>query len=214
MNGITLEDVSVWQGKTNILQHLHCKLEMGEFILLTGDTGSGKSTLLDSIAGFIKIEGNIIWNRKNVVIDGKSRLTPIVSLLPQDNKLFEGTVLENICFSSRQYEEGKLQNAIDLSGLNKEFPTIDVIKNFKILERGINLSGGQIQRLCLARAIYDDCPIILLDEPTYALDRDTAGDIISGINRIKKEKFILISTHDVDIKQICDKELYIDRICE
>ena len=56
--------------------------------------------------------------------------------------------------------------------------------------------------------------IILLDEPTYALDRDTASDIISGINRIKKEKFILISTHDVDIKQICDKELYIDRICE
>lgn len=213
-NELVLDNIGVKIEDKQILEGINLKIKKGECVAVCGDSGSGKSTLLDSIAGFIKIEGNIIWNRKNVVIDGKSRLTPIVSLLPQDNKLFEGTVLENICFSSRQYEEGKLQNAIDLSGLNKEFPTIDVIKNFKILERGINLSGGQIQRLCLARAIYDDCPIILLDEPTYALDRDTAGDIISGINRIKKEKFILISTHDVDIKQICDKELYIDRICE
>jgi len=77
------------------------------------------------------------------------------------------------------------------------------------LEKGSNLSGGQIQRLCLARVIYDDCPIILLDEPTYALDKDTASDIISAINSIKKEKFILISTHDAGVKQISDKEIYI-----
>ena len=86
-----------------------------------------------------------------------------------------------------------------------------MIKNFKISEKGSNLSGGQIQRLCLARVIYDDCPIILLDEPTYALDKDTASDIISAINSIKKGKFILISTHDVDVEQICDKKIYIDR---
>ena len=79
------------------------------------------------------------------------------------------------------------------------------------MEKGSNLSGGQIQRLCLARVIYDDCPIILLDEPTYALDKDTASDIISAINSIKKEKFILISTHDVDLEQICDKKIHIDR---
>lgn len=136
---------------------------------------------------------------------------PLISLLPQENKLFEGTALENICLSNCKYEEDKLLKAIELSGLNKEFPSIDVIKNFKISEKGSNLSGGQIQRLCLARVIYDDCPIILLDEPTYALDKDTASDIISAINSIKKEKFILISTHDAGVKQISDKEIYIDR---
>ena len=58
---------------------------------------------------------------------------------------------------------------------------------------------------------YLPCPIILLDEPTYALDKDTASDIISTINSIKKEKFVLISTHDTGVKQISDKEIYIDR---
>ena len=191
------------------LQNISFDINKKEVIGIIGRNGTGKSTLLNSIAGFIEIEGSIIWNGENIVIDGKSRLMPLISLLPQENKLFEGTALENICFSNYQYEEDKLINAIDLSGLNKEFPTIDVIRNFKILEKGENLSGGQIQRLCLARAIYDDCPIMLLDEPTYALDKDTANDIISTINRIRKEKFILISTHDVYVKKICNKIIYI-----
>jgi ABC transporter related len=206
---LVLDNIGVKIADKQILEGINLKMKKGECVAICGNSGGGKSTLLNSIAGFIEIEGSIIWNGENIVIDGKSRLMPLISLLPQENKLFEGTALENICFSNYQYEEDKLINAIDLSGLNKEFPTIDVIRNFKILEKGENLSGGQIQRLCLARAIYDDCPIMLLDEPTYALDKDTANDIISTINRIRKEKFILISTHDVYVKKICNKIIYI-----
>lgn len=208
---LVLDNIGVQIDDKQILESINLKIKKGESVAICGNSGSGKSTLLDSIAGFIRVKGNIIWNGENVVIDGKSKLMPLISLLPQENKLFEGTALENICLSNCQYEEDKLLKAIELSGLNKEFPSIDVIKNFKILEKGSNLSGGQIQRLCLARVIYDDCPIILLDEPTYALDKDTASDIISAINSIKKEKFILISTHDAGVKQISDKEIYIDR---
>ena len=206
---LVLDNIGVKIADKQILEGINLKMKKGECVAICGNSGGGKSTLLNSIAGFIEIEGSIIWNGENIVIDRKSRLMPLISLLPQENKLFEGTALENICFSNYQYEEDKLINAIDLSGLNKEFPTIDVIRNFKILEKGENLSGGQIQRLCLARAIYDDCPIMLLDEPTYALDKDTANDIISTINRIRKEKFILISTHDVYVKKICNKIIYI-----
>ena len=208
---LVLDNIGVQIDDKQILESINLKIKKGESVAICGNSGSGKSTLLDSIAGFIRVKGNIIWNGENVVIDGKSKLMPLISLLPQENKLFEGTALENICLSNCQYEEDKLLKAIELSGLNKEFPSIDVIKNFKILEKGSNLSGGQIQRLCLARVIYDDCPIILLDEPTYALDKDTASDIISTINSIKKEKFVLISTHDTGVKQISDKEIYIDR---
>ena len=208
---LVLDNIGVQIDDKQILESVNLKIKKGESVAICGNSGSGKSTLLDSIAGFIRVKGNIIWNGENVVIDGKSKLMPLISLLPQENKLFEGTALENICLSNCQYEEDKLLKAIELSGLNKEFPSIDAIKNFKILEKGSNLSGGQIQRLCLARVIYDDCPIILLDEPTYALDKDTASDIISAINSIKKEKFILISTHDVDLEQICDKKIHIDR---
>ena len=208
---LVLDNIGVQIDDKQILESINLKIKKGESVAICGNSGSGKSTLLDSIAGFIRVKGNIIWNGENVVIDGKSKLMPLISLLPQENKIFEGTALENICLSNCQYEEDKLLKAIELSGLNKEFPSIDVIRNFKILEKGSNLSGGQIQRLCLARVIYDDCPIILLDEPTYALDKDTASDIISAINSIKKEKFILISTHDAGVKQISDKEIYIDR---
>ena len=99
---LVLDNIGVQIADKQILNSVNLKIKKGESVAICGNSGSGKTTLLDSIAGFIRVKGNIIWDGENVVIDGMSKLTPLISLLPQENKLFEGTALENICLSNCQ----------------------------------------------------------------------------------------------------------------
>ena len=169
MNGITLEDVSVWQGKTNILQHLHCKLEMGEFILLTGDTGSGKSTLFQFLSGI-----------KPMTFEGQCYLLgkDISSMTPVERATIAGTVFQK---AYRQFTMKNLRSELTFTlenlGFNYEqiqerihHVTIDTATQHLLARPFVQLSGGEQQRSAIAVLLAMDVPILLLDEPFAIVD--------------------------------------------
>lgn len=184
----------------NALRNIGFTLEAGEMALITGHSGAGKSTLLRLIAAIERpTSGSIIVNGQNVSAL-KSGAIPFLrrnlGLVFQDQKiLFDRTVFDNVLlplqisgFDSRA-ATGRVRAALDKVGLLDREKT-----------RPITLSGGEQQRLCIARAIVNRPSILIADEPTSNLDADYARDIMAMFKSFHQVGVtVLIATHDVDL---------------
>lgn len=191
---------------SKILTDLNLKLSRGEVIGIIGASGSGKSTLIDVMLGLLSPQsGDVFVNNKKVDFNDLN-LMPYVMYASQEPFLIDGTVEDNLSLGSSlpEIDSEKLLKSLDLVKL------IDVVQNLphgtkaKIGERGALLSGGQIQRLILARAIYLDKKLIFLDEATSALDIKTEEEILSNLIVNKGDKTIIIISHRQNIKEFCD----------
>lgn len=201
---LMINRLNVSYENSTVIQNLSVKLQTGISVALWGASGSGKTTFINALIGFTKCSGEIFWGEQPVVVNGLSKLGSVVSFLPQDFCLFSGSVAENI-YMQNQYVEESMDNALIKSGLSKDGFTKDSVIFQKVQENGKNLSVGQCQRICLARMIYDDKPIVILDEPTYALDDDSIDYVIKLIEEWKRTKLVIIATHDERIRKMCDK---------
>ena len=195
MNGITLEDVSVWQGKTNILQHLHCKLEMGEFILLTGDTGSGKSTLFQFLSGIkpMNFEGQCYLLGKDI-----SSMTPV------ERATIAGTVFQK---AYRQFTMKNLRSELTftLENLGYDFEqiqerihhvTMNTVTQHLLDRPFVQLSGGEKQRSAIAVLLAMDVPILLLDEPFASVDEKSRRSLMKLLFELSQNgKLVIVSDH-------------------
>ena len=195
--------------KTNKIDKLSkrsLKIQKNKNICIMGKTGSGKSTLLDVIMGFQKPKkGQILINNmslETVLPSWKKK----IGYIPQDIYLNDTTIAENIAF-------GVERDKIDLNQLNKTVELtqlktfIDDLPNkvFSIVgERGSKLSGGQIQRIGIARALYFKPEILILDEATNALDEVTEKNIMQEIDKLKKKYTIITITHKKEVAEFCD----------
>ena len=189
-----------------IFENLNLSISKGEIIGISGKSGIGKTTLLDLISSLVKP------NKGELKIDGISintanisrKLQNITSYSSQKTTVINATIKENICFGlEKNFDEDKLSKVIDFSNLN-EFDNIDKNK-ISISDTGKNISGGQLQRIGLARALYLDREILILDEATSALDLETEKKIFEKLLRLKGTKTIIIVTHRVNNLEICDK---------
>ena len=189
-----------------IFENLNLSISKGEIIGISGKSGIGKTTLLDLISSLVKP------NKGELKIDGMSintanisrKLQNITSYSSQKTTVINATIKENICFGlEKNFNEEKLNEVIDFSDLN-EFGSIDQSK-ISISDAGKNISGGQLQRIGLARALYLDREILILDEATSALDLVTEKKIFDKLSKLKGIKTIIIVTHRVSNLEICDK---------
>jgi len=198
--------------RVEILKNINLSISKNSLIGIKGETGSGKST-------FIKLLMNLLQPTKGVIqIDGVNINTigrnwqNKIGYIPQNFYILDDTILENIIFSE---DESKFE--IDkINSILKFCKLYDVVNNLpKKLDTivgpsGKQLSGGQAQRLAMARALYQDKDILIFDEATNALDESTESEILKKINNLKNTKTIIIISHNNKVLEKCDQSYNIE----
>ena len=195
-----------------ILENISLTLNIGDAVGIVGESGSGKTTLINLILGLIKPQkGQILSNGKDIHEDISSwRLS--VAYVPQEIFLINDSILSNVALGldNKLIDKKKVELSL------KKAQIMDFLKSSKngidavVGERGVTLSGGQRQRIAIARAFYYDRDILILDEPTSSIDSKTGKEIISYLNELKKEKTIIIISHNADAINFCDKIYRLD----
>ena len=201
---LELKNISFkYDDKNKILKNFNLKILKGEKIFIKGNSGSGKSTIINLIIGLLTHdEGKIIIDdikaEKNFCIKN-------CSLVSQTPFYFNDTILNNICLNSKNIDYEKL-NKIKIT-LELEKIIDNKINKFEtnIGEKGNNLSGGQLQRINLARALYNNPNLLILDEATNALDKNTEERILKNIFEQYKSMTIILISHDTQIVNLCDR---------
>ena len=184
--------------KTKVLKRISYKFQKGKIYSLIGPSGSGKSTFLNLLSlidrptsGSIKIEKNLI-NFENTNKNDILRANKIGIIYQQDNLLTDFTALENVYLASLATLKSKELSILKAKSLLKKFGLLNRSDHYPS-----ELSGGEKQRVSIARALINDPQIILADEPTGSLDLDTAKIIFETLkNQINKDRLIIFATHN------------------
>ena len=205
-NDIVLKNLYFAYQKDNyILKDVNLIINKGSKIAFIGESGSGKSTLVDIIIGLFKpIKGNILVDGEllsdNNIKDFRSK----VGYIPQSVYLFDGTVAQNVAFGFDFNEEKVKKSLLQANILEFLEGQQDGIYT-KVGEGGIKISGGQGQRIAIARALYNNPEILILDEATSALDSKTESKIMDEIYNVSSDKTLIIIAHRLSTLKRCEK---------
>jgi ATP-binding cassette subfamily C protein CydD len=197
-NGVALafEDVSFAWGDKQVLDHLSFRLPAGEILLLTGASGAGKSTIIDLILGFIApASGRVTFNGielANLVPAAREKL---IGWIGQKPFIFNGSILENIKFGRPEASDEQIAEAVKLARLGDVVAALPHGLATQIGEAGFGLSGGQAQRIAIARAFLKDAPLLLLDEPTAHLDPAIERDVLESLKRLAIGRTVVLASH-------------------
>lgn len=187
IENIFLEGLNFSFGENLILKNISYEFSEGHKYAIFGDSGSGKSTLIKLIMGFYKTyNGGIKFDNIDVKDIENSSLWEEICYIPQSGFIMSGTLKDNISLFSNRYSEEEINKVIEISDLNEVIDSLENGINTYIGEGGKNFSGGEKQRICLARGLLSDKPILLLDESFSALDNKKAIEIekrILGLNK-------------------------------
>ncbi len=196
----------------SVLKNLNLNISGGKMTSLVGHSGAGKSTILNLIPRFydpstgdIKIDGQSIYKKK------LTSLRRNISLVSQETTLFDDTVLNNIKYANLDATDNDVEEAAKLSHSMEFIQSLPKKFNTLIGENGIRLSGGEKQRLSIARAILKKSKIILLDEATSSLDADTEKKIQDAINYLTQGRTTLVIAHRLSTILSSDKIYVIDK---
>ena len=209
-NSINFKDITYnYAEKKNsiIFKNLNLEINKNQIIGIFGPSGSGKSTFADLLSGLlIPTSGKIFLDDENVTQNSYA-LRAIFAYVPQSVYLLNDTIKNNITFGDdlSTVDINRLQKSLKLSQLSSFIETIPDGVETIVGERGSMLSGGQIQRIGIARAIYHESEILIFDESTNALDSEAEQKIIEEIKDLKKTKTIIIISHKLSNLEICDK---------
>ena len=204
---IILNDISFEYGEKKILNNINYKFETGKIYGLKGESGSGKTTLIDLILGLLKpSKGEIYINNIDIIknnISGKK----YASYVPQDIYLSDCSIAENIAFGLNYNDINfqKLESILEKSNLFEFIKKLTEGYKTEVGEKGVKLSGGQRQRIGIARALYNEKNLLILDEATSALDIEMENKIIKEIEKLKKDRIIILVAHRIKTLDICDE---------
>lgn len=187
-----------------ILDNVSLNIKSGSRIGIIGTTGSGKSTTIDLILGFLKPnEGKVLVDGVDIC-DNIQNWQKNIAYIPQMIFMLNDTILYNITFGDTSYDEKKLNKALKESQLDRFISGLNAGINTVIGERGIRISGGERQRIAIARALYNSAKVFVFDEATSALDNKTTKDIMESIYQLDKDITIIIVSHNLDTLDKCD----------
>ena len=215
-NKIKLDNLTFKYNKNsaNIINKFSFDIVKGEKIVIKGQTGSGKSTLTNIISGLltpsdgrILIDGTLI-NSENVKNWQKN-----IAIVPQTVFLNDATILENIAIALdvNAIDFKKVKNSAKIAQIDGFIESLPNKYNEKVGERGVRLSGGQRQRVGIARALYRDAKVIILDEPTNALDTETEKLVMDSIARLGKDITLIMISHSDSSLKYFDKIIDLDK---
>ncbi len=207
---LELKNISFNYNKSKkVLNDVNILINYGDIIGLKGLSGTGKTTLVNLILGLLKPkDGEILID--NVTLDKKERRwQKIVSYAPQRTYIVDDTIKKNICFEEEEtkIDEEHLKKVLKLASLDNFIDNLENKLDTFIGENGSQLSGGQIQRIGFARAIYRKPKFLVLDEVTSSLDKINENKIIASIKELSKTTTILIISHRDETLNICE-EIY------
>lgn len=194
-------------GRKLLLNNLSFVLHKGTITGIVGESGCGKSTLCQLVERFYKPEsGRICLDCTDVNDISMKEWCGMVSFVPQEVFLYNGTVLDNICFGQVPENLKDVFDFCDRYGFSSYFNELPSGLMTLVGEEGINLSGGQKQLVAFARALYNPCKILILDEMTAAMDRRTEKYICNLLLGLKNDMMILFVTHRLETaRMICDR---------
>lgn len=211
INGkISVENLDIAYGyDTPILRDLSFTINAGEKIFLVGSSGCGKSTLAKTLAGLITYnKGDIIWGNNKK--ESFTNLSKQILYLSQEPEIFSGTIKENILMWKENYDSLLFNEVIEIIGIQQMMDSRGLDLDSHLLENGTNLSGGEKQRIALARAIIHDVPIYIFDEATCHLDFESERIIVNYIKEKLKSKTCIIISHNSKLLHDNDIILFID----
>jgi len=184
--------------REEVLKGINLKISPKEKILITGPNGSGKTTLIKLLLGLYRTKrGKILIDGKDINELSLSSLRERISIVSQNTFLFNDTVRNNILYSRPDASEEELEQAVKLSGAYEFIKNLDKGFDTMIGERGVRLSGGERQKLSIARAILKDSDIIIFDEVATHLDRKSEKRIQKLINENFKNKTCILISHRI-----------------
>lgn len=182
----------------NLIDSLNIKIDSNSKVAFVGESGSGKSTIIKLIMGFIK------YNSGNILIDGNelsslnlNTLYNNIIYVSQEAPIFDGTLRENLIFD-KDISDDKIIEVLKIVCLEKFFDRLENGLDTELSEKGIRMSGGERQRVALARLFFDDSKIIILDEATSAIDNIIEREVMNNIINLLNDKTIIIIAHRLE----------------
>lgn len=214
---IRLDDVSFRYPKADkdTLSHINLTVHPGEKLAIVGLNGAGKTTLVKLVCGFLDpTEGRILLNGEDIRKFNRNDYYALFSAVFQEFSVLDVTVKENIAQCVDGIDETRVWQCIDKAGLTEKIQSlpkgIETHLGRRVFKDGVEFSGGQTQRLMLARALYKNAPILVLDEPTAALDPIAENDIYQKYNEMTHGRTSFFISHRLASTRFCDRIIFVD----
>lgn len=196
--------------QTPILNNISLHIRPGEYLAVVGPSGSGKSTLLKLLLGFeTPVNGRIAYDGKDIKSVDKHSLRRNLGVVLQNGKLIAGSIFENITITSSEPDTAKVFRTIEDVGLKADIDQMPMGIHTVLGESGGTISGGQQQRILIARAIYHDPAVLFFDEATSALDNLTQAKVCESLEKRNMTRVVI--AHRLSTVKDCDRIIVLDR---
>ena len=199
--------------RLTVLENVNLEIQKGEYVAFTGHSGCGKSTLLKLLMCLYPLDSGERYIRaakagQAVEYPLTAAWRGLFAYVPQGNQLMSGTIREVVAFGDpdAMQQEGRLAQALKIACADEFVMTLEHGVDTRLGERGAGLSEGQMQRISIARAIFSDRPILILDEATSSLDEATEQQLLTNLRQMT-DKTVLIITHRPAALKICDRNI-------
>lgn len=215
---ICLENVSFRypEAEEDTISHLNLTIHPGENLAVVGLNGAGKTTLVKLICGFLDpTEGRVLLNGQDIRKYNRRHYYALFAAVFQEFSVLDVTIGENVAQTVDEIDREKVWDCLEKAGLTEKvraFPQgLDTQLGREVFEEGIELSGGELQRLMLARALYKNAPLLVLDEPTAALDPLAENDIYMKYNEMTAGRTSVFISHRLASTRFCDRILFLEK---
>lgn len=210
LTGIQVDNLEYLDQESNkkIINNLCFTIKPGELFVVLGESGAGKTTLIDLICGIEQPTSGLL---KFIDELGNQTTRPQMAYVPQSPFIVAGDIYYNIAFGSEIINKHEINKLIDALNLGTVAQRLNKRDLEGIFEEGNNLSGGEKQRIGIARALYSQKNFVILDEPTSALDNENQENFFKLLQRLKSKKTFVVVTHNINLVKLADQQINLSR---
>jgi ABC-type multidrug transport system fused ATPase/permease subunit len=201
-----------YEGRVETLKNISFEAREGEVIAIVGPTGAGKSTLVSLIPRFYDVyAGRLLIDQHDIRKISLKSLRSHISIVLQEPLLFSGTIMENIRYGRLEAKDAEVMQAARQANAHEFITALPQGYRTELGERGAHVSGGERQRIAIARAFLKDARILILDEPTSSIDSKTEAVILDALDRLMAGRTTLMIAHRLSTVRRADQILVLDK---